>query len=117
MAELRIEGQDVVVRLTPLEKLGAVSGDVRIPRSAIGDVRVVQRPFEEVRGLRAPGTGLPGVIALGTWRRRGRRKEFVAVRRGESGLVIELTDDFPTYGRLVISAADAEDVRASLTTA
>ena len=38
----------------------------------------VQQPFRELSGLRAPGTGLPGVIALGTWRGRG-QKDFAAL--------------------------------------
>ena len=43
----------------------------------------------ELRGLRAPGTGIPGVIALGTWRSKG-AKDFAAVYRGGPAVVVEL---------------------------
>jgi hypothetical protein len=82
MASVDLEREEVVVRLTPLERRGAVHGDVRVPRSAVRQVYVTSDPCSELRGLRAPGTGFPGGIALGTWRRRGANKDFVAVYRG-----------------------------------
>src|SRR5688572_15303743 len=79
VAKLIMEQQDLVVRLSLLEKVGAFRrGDVRVPKSSVRDVRVTVRPFAELRGFRAPGTGVPGLIALGTWRQRGRR-DFAAV--------------------------------------
>jgi hypothetical protein len=69
MAELQVDGGDLLVRLSPLEKLGALRGDVRVPLAAVCDIRWVDNLWPELRGVRAPGTGFPGVIALGT--RRG----------------------------------------------
>ena len=74
LAALRHEGPELVVRLNDLEKAGALQGDVRVPWSTVRDFRVSRRaPFRELRGVRAPGTGIPGVIALGTWRGGGRQ--------------------------------------------
>ncbi len=53
-----------------------------------------------VRGLRAPGTGVPGRVALGTWR-RWHGKDFVAAYRHDPGVVIDLVDQ--PYDRVVIS--------------
>ena len=112
MAELDIDQADLVVHLSPLERLGSMHGDVRVPRSAVREVRVAARPFAELRGLRAPGTGFPGVIALGTWRRRRGRKDFAAIYRGRDAVVVELDGAVAGYGRLVVSVADAAAVVA-----
>lgn len=78
MAHVHVEGETVIVRLSPWERLGAMHGDIRVPREAVTGARVAIDPWTELRGIRAPGTGIPGVVALGT--RRGRfGKDFAAV--------------------------------------
>ena len=63
------------------------------------------------RGFRAPGTGVPGLIALGTWRgRRGR--QFWNVRRGRRVLVIDLRGSGLT--RLVLQIPEPEAVAERL---
>jgi hypothetical protein len=80
-------------------------------RARPSPVEVSADPWRALRGLRAPGTGLPGVIALGTWRRRG-RKDFVALRGRGPGVVVHLRDG--PFGRLLVSAGDAEAVAAAI---
>jgi hypothetical protein len=111
MATLRREGDELVVLLNDLEKLGGLRSGPRVPLSAIRDVRVTNSPFRELRGMRSPGTGIPGVIALGTWRYRG-GKDFAALYRGGPALVIEL--EGAGLARLLISAHDAALVREEL---
>jgi hypothetical protein len=41
MAQLIVEGDDLVVRPSPLEKLGACRGDVRVPLRAVRDLRPI----------------------------------------------------------------------------
>jgi hypothetical protein len=112
MATVRREGDEVVVRLNDIEKTFAMRGDVRVPASALAAVRVTGTPFRELRGMRSPGTGLPGVIALGTWRYSG-GKDFVAVYRGGPAVVVDL--EGAPFKRLIVSAHDADIVVASLT--
>ncbi len=112
MATLRREGGEIVLKLNDLEKAGALHGDIRVPASSVRAVRVTLMPFRELRGLRWPGTGLPGVIALGTWRWGGGR-DFAAVYRGGPAVVVEL-DGAAGYDRLIVSAHDAADVVAAL---
>jgi hypothetical protein len=112
MARVGREGDELVVRLNDLEKAGALRGDVRVPLSAVRTVTVSERPFRDLRGLRAPGAGLPGVIALGTWRYRG-GKDFAALYRGGPALVVELDEGAP-YRRLLVSAHDAVALREEL---
>jgi hypothetical protein len=111
MAELEIDGASLVIRLSWLERLGALSGEPRVPLAAVRDVRVTAKPWRELKGIRAPGTGWPGTIALGTWRHDG-VKDFCAVYRKGPGVVVEL--DNAKYARLVVSAADPTSVVETL---
>jgi hypothetical protein len=111
VATIRREGDELVVLLNDIEKMGALRANVRVPWSAVRSVRVAEQPFREVRGLRFPGTGFPRVIALGTWRYSG-GKDFVAVYRGEPAVVVEL--DGAGFRRLVVSSHDAARLRDEL---
>lgn len=116
MASVDLQGDEIVIRLTPIEKLGALHGDVSIPRTAVRAIDVEPQPFSKLGGLRAPGTGWPGRIALGTWRKRGGKKDFVAVYRGRPAVILMLDDD-AGYDRLVISVDSPDEVRRVLTAA
>ena len=111
MAQIVTSDDTVVVELSPVEKVGALHGDVRVPRSAVRDVRVVEDGFSERRGLRSPGTAVPRTVALGTWRGRD-GKDFVAIRRGKPAVVVEL--DGAGYDRLIVSVDDPARVREEL---
>ncbi|HUR84761.1 MAG TPA: hypothetical protein VMY78_05405 [Solirubrobacteraceae bacterium] len=111
MATLVTESGDLVLGLSRWERLFGFHGDIRVPLSAVEDVTVSHEPWREVRGLRAPGTGWPGRIALGTWRRRG-GKDFVAIYRGNSAVIVRLRDG--PFRRLLVSCDDADGVAASL---
>ncbi|MBM4358788.1 MAG: hypothetical protein FJ096_11855 [Deltaproteobacteria bacterium] len=110
MASLRLVGDSVVLSLSTLEKVGALHGDVRVPRAAVRRVRRVARPLGEVRGFRSPGTGIPWVLALATYRTLQSR-DFVAAHRGP-GLVVELEGQ--PYARLVVSTPDASSLADEL---
>ena len=109
MAELVLDGSDLVVRLSRLEKLGAFRGDVRLPLAAIAAVRVSRDPWSELRGIRAPGTGFPGLISLCT-RRGGGIRDFAAVYRQRAAVVIEASG--AGFDRLVVSCRDAAAAEA-----
>ncbi len=111
MAMLRVEDGELVVALSRWEKAGALHGDVRVALSSVDDASVSEQPFAELRGLRAPGTGLPRVIALGTWRYRG-GKDFAALYRRRPAVIIRLRE--AAFGRLLVSADDAAAVAEAL---
>jgi hypothetical protein len=113
MAEIQVEGGQVSIHLSVPEKIGALHGDLHFPVSAVRAVRVVDKPFSEVEGIRSPGTGVPGLIALGTYRAHGSR-HFVAVYRGERGVVIDIDAETTKYRRVILSAKDPERVRTIL---
>jgi hypothetical protein len=109
MAEIRIENGEVIVHLSLLEKAGALHSDVHFPRSAVIAVRVVENPFAEIEGIRFPGTGVPGLIALGTWRRKEAR-DFVCIYRGQPGVVVEIDSRAAAYKRVILSSRDPNGV-------
>jgi hypothetical protein len=111
MAKLVVDGPDLVVRLSPLEKLGAFRGDVRVPLRTVRSVYVEPDPYSALRGIRAPGTGIPGVIALGTRRFPG-GEDFAAVEGGGPAVRVDLAD--AKFGRLVVSVPDPERTVAEI---
>lgn len=106
MADLVIEGQDLVVKLSPLEKLAAFRGDVRVPLHSVIAVKVDEHPWRSLRGVRAPGTGLPGVIAYGV-RRYPSGRDFAALLSKRDAVTVDLGHPSP-FARLVVSVPDGE---------
>jgi hypothetical protein len=104
VAEVQIDGTELVLHLRALEKAEGAHGDIRVPLSAVTAVRAVDDPWPELRGIRAPGTGLPNVIAVGT--RRGKfGKDFAAVHGKGPAVVVEL--EGVDYERLIVTLDDA----------
>jgi hypothetical protein len=100
VAEVQIDGTDLVLHLRAIEKAEGAHGDIRVPLSAVTAVRAVDDPWPELRGIRAPGTGLPNVIAVGT--RRGKfGKDFAAVHGKGPAVVVEL--EGADYERLIVT--------------
>lgn len=85
MAAITVTTSEMIITLTPLEKLFGLRGDVRVPLTALTAARLVSNPFNAVTGIRAPGLSVPGLIRIGTWRRPG-RKLFIVGRRGCPGI-------------------------------
>ncbi|MCM3883603.1 hypothetical protein [Frankia sp. R82] len=112
MASLEIRDKRVEVVLSGLERLGALRGDVSVALDEVLDVRTSHEPFRELRGWRLPGTGLPGVIALGTWRSRDGR-DFAAVYRGRPAVVVEVRPG-AEFRRLLVGDDQAEDTVSRL---
>jgi hypothetical protein len=113
MTVVTVEGDDLVIRLSPLEKLAALHGNVRVPLSAVRAVAVEPDPRRARRGFRLPGTGIPGVLSYGTWRSRGNRRDFVAVVDRRPALRVDLGDDAP-FQRLLVSVTDPEATAAQV---
>jgi hypothetical protein len=106
MARIEWSETTVFVRLSLLERAGALHGDVEFARAAIASVRAVENPLSHVRGLRVPGTALPGMLALGTYRGLF-GKDFAAATR-ERGVVFELSGS--PWQHVVVSVHNPEEV-------
>ncbi len=109
MATLKLDGDDLVVELSPLEQVGAITTGVRIPRSSVTAARLTDDPYAELRGLRV-GTGIPYVIVLGRMVFPG-GKDFVAIYGTRRTAVIDLAPG-SRYARLLVSSPDESVVAA-----
>ncbi len=111
MAELRVEGDELVVALTAMEKVEAVHGDVRVPVSAVVSVDVLDDALGAVHGMKAVYAGVPGYMAVGTF--RGVNRQFAVVhhdhRRG-----VRVNLDGAHLDEIVVSCEDPEEVVAEL---
>jgi hypothetical protein len=114
MAELSIEGGELVLHLSAAEKVEGVHGDLRAPLSAVRDVTVLDDAHEPA-GIRAGvkiGTRIPGVIEVGIVQGRTQRL-FAAVHHDTPrGLRVRLDDT--SFDEWIVGCADPEAVAARL---
>jgi hypothetical protein len=114
MAELRVQGGDLVLHLTAVEKVEGVHGDLRAPLSAVRGVEVLDDAHGPV-GIHAGikiGTRIPGVVEVGTVQGATRRL-FAAVHHDTPrGLRIRLEGG--DYDEWIVGCADPETVVAVL---
>ncbi|MEO6866534.1 MAG: hypothetical protein ABI200_00775 [Gaiellales bacterium] len=114
MAEIFLDRDEARIAFSALERVGALRGDYVFPITRISSAWVSEDPFAAVRGIRAPGTGLPRVIALGTWRSGTYGRTLAAAYRGQPALVLELEGDY--FQRIVISDEHAIRLASVLAT-
>jgi hypothetical protein len=109
--------QDGVLRieLTVPERVFSLHGaNIDVPLSEIRGVRIVRDIIGQVRGLRMPGAGIPGLLAIGTWRGTvdGRIfHDFALIHHGGPGVVVTTSGH---YERLLIGTDEPEVLVADL---
>ena len=111
MAELAIEGDDLVVRLSTAEKLEAVHGEVRVPLDSVKSVEVLDDALSAIHGIRV-GTGIPGSVAIGTFSSRTAKIFAVVHHDTPRGVRVALEGDH--FDELIVGCPDPEAVAASL---
>jgi hypothetical protein len=89
MAKIVRVGDEIVLELSFLEKLGALHSSPRASINSIEKIEFVDQLWgsSTLRGVRAPGTALPYVVLLGTLRGRN-YKDFVAMKGRGEGVVL-----------------------------
>ena len=108
MAKVSVASKSIRVSVGWFEALRALRGSFEVPlsqvRGATDDPNY--RGFGEM-GLRSPGTGVPGLVADGTFRKNG-QKVLSMWRRGQEILVVEL--EGAKWDRLVLGCEDAKNL-------
>lgn len=107
MADLAIDGDELVVTMRGWDAVWALKREVRVPLAAVVAVRpdpVAASKWPD--GLRLPGSHLPGVVTAGSYWRPGRPGawSFWSVRHPRQAIVVDL--DAGHYRRLVLEVAD-----------
>lgn len=113
MAELDLEGDDVVLHLNRLEKVEGLHGDLRVPCSAVTGVEVLDDAHRAADFVSVKvGTRLFGVVEVGTMH-GAKRTVFAAVHR-DTPRGVRLTLAGAAQDEWVVGCADPEAVAASL---
>jgi hypothetical protein len=114
MAELRVEGSELVLHLSGAEKAESVHGDLRAPLSAVRGTEVLG-DAHRAAGIRAGvkiGTRIPGVVEVGIVQGVTRRL-FAAVHHDTPRGLRILLEGTP-YDEWIVGCADPEAVVARL---
>lgn len=83
----------MTLKLSRLEKIGALHGDISVASSQLLSKMEVANPWtkEHLRGVRSPGTAIPYRILLGTMRFKG-GKDFCAIHKRTPAAIYEFKD-------------------------
>lgn len=111
MADLLIDGDELVVRLRPIEKVESVHGEVRVPRSSVHSVEVLDDAIGAVHGFKV-GTGIPGTVAVGTFTNKTAKTFAVVHHDTPRGVLVRL--EGAHFDQLIIGCDDPEAVVAQL---
>ena len=102
MVTLLLDQHQLEIVLTRTERLLARQrGGLRFSRPEIARLQLTDEPVTWLRGVRAPGVHVPRLVSLGTWR-SAQGDDFVAVRHGRPGVVIDL-EGHERFSRLILS--------------
>src|SRR5579862_1001702 len=110
VAELQLDGGELVLHLSGAEKAEAVHGDLRVPLSALHGVEVL----DDAHGWTGIGVGfkvgmrVPGVATMATVRGHG-EKIFVAVH-GDTPRGVRVRLDGAPWDEWIVGCADPEAV-------
>jgi hypothetical protein len=112
VAELQIEGDELVLQLSFGERAVSLHGDLRAPLSAVRSVQVLDDAHEPADHGWRIGERLPGVVEVGLIFDDG-RKIFAAVHHGTPrGVIVNF--EGADYDQWVVGCADPEVVAARL---
>ncbi len=112
MADLEIEGDDLVLRLTRAERLESVHGDLRAPKSAVRSVEVLDDAHEPAdHGLKI-GERLPGYSEVAIVRAGG-QKLFAAVHH-DTPRGVRISFQGIDYDAWIIGSADPESLKSRI---
>ncbi|MET8543289.1 hypothetical protein ABZW03_21965 [Kitasatospora sp. NPDC004799] len=115
MAELTVQGGDLVLRLSWWERLVTGTAPVRAPLTAVEDVAVLREPWRVFRGFKEKGLLIPDTLCLGVWRHPGGR-DFLALRRprtGEAVVQVDLRAPSP-FARIAVQSRRAPQTTAAV---
>ena len=109
MAELIVDNWDLVIRLTPGEKIWGLHGDIRVRLTDIVSVAPDPTPWTGLRGWRMAGISFPGRAVLGT-RRHGEGYDFLILHRDQAAVRVDMAAG--RFSRFVIGVPAGTDPAA-----
>lgn len=113
MAELVVDGADLVLRLSLVEKAEGLHGDLRAPLASVRRVEVLDNAHHEAgftAGVKL-GIRIPGLIEVATL--LGKCKRFAAVHH-DTPRGVRVVLDGAAYDEWIVGCADPESVAARI---
>lgn len=112
MAELRVEGSDLVLHLSAAEKAEAVHGDLRMPLCAISGIDILDDAHHLADQGFKIGMRVPGVAEVATIHAEG-RKIFAAVHH-DTPRGLRIRFDGASYDEWIVGCPDPETLASVL---
>lgn len=112
MAELHVEGDELVLHLSGMEKLESVHGDLRAPLSAVRSVEVLDDAHEPADHGFKVGERLPGLSEVAVVRTGGERI-FAAVHH-DTPRGVRIDFDGTDYAAWIVGCSDPEAKKARI---
>ena len=102
MARIIETANQLQLKLSMLEKIFALHGDIWVDKSLLTKKVMVENPWrrEVIKGFRAPGAAIPFVVLLGTMRYRG-GKDFTAIYNRRAVDIYEFKNS--SYKRWIVT--------------
>jgi hypothetical protein len=110
VAQLTVDDQDLVVRLTPSEKFWGFHGNLRIRLGTISMVAPDPDPWLGLRGRRMAGVHFQGYASMGTRLHGGHSYDFLILHRDQPAVRVEVATG--RFSRLVIGVPPGSDPEA-----
>ncbi|TAN22202.1 MAG: hypothetical protein EPN30_09125 [Actinomycetota bacterium] len=95
-----------------MEKIEAIHSDLRFPISSVVNTEILEDTIHAVHGVRTLGTGIPGYLAIGSYRDIDSTTFAVVHHKKTRGIKITLKDE--VYDALVIGFDDPESIAEKL---
>lgn len=112
MAELWVEGGDLVLHLYAPEKAEAVHRDLRAPLTSIRSIDVIDDAHEPAAHGFKIGTRIPGITEVGTIHIDG-RKIFAAVHH-DTPRGLRITFEGASYDEWIVGCPDPDTLASTL---
>ncbi len=112
MADLAVEGDELVLHLSRMEKVESVHGDLRAPRAAVRSVEVLEDAHEPADhgfkvGERVPGYSEVAVVHTGS-------EKLFAVVHHDTKRGLRINFEGADYDAWIVGSADPESLKASI---
>lgn len=112
MAELLVEGDELVLHLSGTEKLEAVHGDLRAPRSTVRSVDVLSDAHEPADHGFKVGERLPGYSEVATVRSDGQK--IFAVVHHDTPRGVRINFEGADYDAWIVGSPDPESLKQQI---
>lgn len=112
MAELSVDGDELVLLLSAVEKLEAVHGDLSAPRTAVRSIEVLDDAHEPADHGFKVGERLPGHSEVGVVRTDG--EKLFAVVHHDTPRGVRINFDGTDYDAWIVGADDPESLKQRL---